>query len=46
MQSLTCCQANRTIVRVRKVRRDIARPVMQSLTYYVKPTGPEWEWGQ
>ena len=35
MESLTCCQANRTRVRVRTVRRDMAAgPGMESLTSY------------
>ena len=32
MQSLTACQANRTTVGMKTVRRSIARPDMQSLT--------------
>ena len=33
MKSLTFCQANRTRVGVRRVRKDPARPGMKSLTY-------------
>ena len=33
MESLTPCQANRTSVAVRSVRRDTAGPAMESLTY-------------
>ena len=41
MESLTYCQANRTRVGVRTVRRDTARPAMNH-SLPVKPTGPEW----
>ena len=34
MESLTNCQANRTKVAMRTVRRDTAGPGMESLSYY------------
>ena len=43
MKSLTGCQANRTRVMVRMIRRYIAGPGMKSLTHCQAKSGPEQE---
>ena len=42
MESLTCYQANRTRVGVRKVRRDLAGPNMESHTF-CQTNRTKWE---